>query len=160
LLTAIAARALFPAAHAEELPVIRNRQLLVDGKPYLALGGELHNSSASNSDYMQPVWDKLKAMRVRTVVSTVSWEDFEPQEGRYDYALIDAQIAQARKHNLRLVLIWFGAFKNASSTYAPTWVRANPARFPVPLRGDSSQRPSPIPAPCPSLCCRFSRPNC
>lgn len=130
LLTAIAAGALFPAAHAEELPVIRNRQLLVDGKPYLALGGELHNSSASNSDYMQPVWDKLKAMHVRTVVSTVSWEDFEPQEGRYDYALIDAQIAQARKHNLRLVLIWFGAFKNASSTYAPTWVRANPARFP------------------------------
>ncbi|MDR6513177.1 hypothetical protein J2792_004069 [Novosphingobium capsulatum] len=129
-LMALATVALLPDAHAEELPVIRHRQLHVDGKPYLALGGELHNSSASDPEYMQGVWDQLKAMHVRTVVSTVSWEDFEPHEGHFDYTLIDTQIAQARQHDLRLVLIWFGAFKNATSTYAPTWVRANPGRFP------------------------------
>lgn len=130
LLLTMATATLIPNAHADELPIIKNRQLLVDGKPFLAIGGELHNSSASNSDYMKPVWDKLQAMHVGTVVSTVSWEDFEPQEGHYDYRLIDTQIAQARQHGMRLVLIWFGAFKNAGSTYAPTWVRANPERFP------------------------------
>ena len=118
------------AAGADSLPVIRHRQLLVDGKPYLAIGGELHNSSASSSDYMEPIWDKLQKMHVRTVVGTVSWEDFEPVEGEYDYKAVDAQIAQARRHDMRLVLIWFGAFKNASSTYAPTWVRGDAARFP------------------------------
>lgn len=118
------------AATAEPLPTLRDRQLLVDGKPYLALGGELHNSSASSPDYMTPVWDKLQAMHVRTVVSTVSWEDSEPKEGRFDFSLVDAQIAEARKRGMRLVLIWFGAFKNASSTYAPTWVRADTSRFP------------------------------
>ena len=117
-------------ACADSLPVIHNRQLLVDGKPYLAIGGELHNSSASSPEYMQPIWDKLQKMHVRTVVGTVSWEDFEPVEGQYDYTAVDAQIAQARRHDMRLVLIWFGAFKNASSTYAPTWVRGNATRFP------------------------------
>lgn len=130
LLLAIAAMPLMPVAHANDLPTIKNRQLLVDGKPYLALGGELHNSSASSPEYMGPIWARLQAMHVRTVVSTVSWEDFEPSEGHYDYHLIDAQVAQARQHGMRLVLIWFGAFKNASSTYAPSWVRADSARFP------------------------------
>ncbi|RZF59104.1 glycoside hydrolase [Sphingomonas populi] len=104
--------------------------MLVDGKPFLAIGGELHNSSASSSEYMEPIWDKLQQMHVRTVVGTVSWEDFEPVEGTFDYAAVDAQIAQARRRDMRLVLIWFGAFKNASSTYAPSWVRRDVARFP------------------------------
>ncbi|MEG3175397.1 DUF5597 domain-containing protein [Sphingomonas sp. RB3P16] len=127
LLWALAAAS--PAA-AGDLPVIKNRQLIVDGKPYLALGGELHNSSASSVAYMEPIWDKLQRMHVRTVIGTVSWEDFEPSEGRFDYTAVDAQIAQARRHDMRLVLIWFGAFKNASSTYAPIWVRRDTSRFP------------------------------
>ncbi|MEO7383990.1 MAG: DUF5597 domain-containing protein [Novosphingobium sp.] len=126
----IAALLVGVAAAAEPLPTLRDRQLLVDGQPYLALGGELHNSSASSPDYMIPVWDKLQAMHVRTVVSTVSWEDSEPEEGQFDFNPVDAQIAEARKRDMRLVLIWFGAFKNASSTYAPAWVRADTSRFP------------------------------
>lgn len=118
------------AVYAEPLPQIRNGQLVVNGQPYLALGGELHNSSASSPDYMQPIWDKLQSMHVQTVVSTVSWEDFEPEEGRFDYTALDAQLAEARKRDMRIVLIWFGAFKNATSTYTPTWVRANKKRFP------------------------------
>ncbi|OYU35785.1 MAG: glycoside hydrolase [Novosphingobium sp. PASSN1] len=107
-----------------------NRQLLVDGKPYLALGGELHNSSASSPEYMKPIWDKLEAMHVRTVVGTASWEDSEPEQGKFDFRLVDAQMAEARKRNMRLVLIWFGAFKNAASTYAPGWVRNDPRHYP------------------------------
>ncbi|MGO4166270.1 GH35 family beta-galactosidase [Novosphingobium sp. YAF33] len=129
-LSATAILAVIPAASAQQLPVIRDNQLLVDGKPYLALGGELHNSSASSPEYMQPIWDKLQAMHVRTVVGTVSWEDFEPKEGQFDFRAVDAQIAEARKRDMRLVLIWFGAFKNAASTYAPSWLRSNERRFP------------------------------
>lgn len=129
-LIAGAALAMTDSASAETPPTIKNRQLLVDGKPYLALGGELHNSSASSPEYMAPIWDKLQAMHVKTVIGTVSWEDFEPKEGVFDYSTLDAQIAEAAKRDMRLVIIWFGAFKNATSTYAPHWVRANTRRFP------------------------------
>lgn len=117
-------------AKTEPLPVIKNRQLIVDGKPYLALGGELHNSSASSAEYMLPIWDKLKAMNVSTVISTISWDTVEQKEGQFDFRLVDAQIAEARKRDMRIVLIWFGGFKNAASTYTPSWVRQDSKRFP------------------------------
>lgn len=105
-------------------------QLIVDGKPYIFMGGELHNSSASSPAYMKPVWDKLDKMNVRSIIGTVSWSDVEAQEGRFDFATVDAQIAEAQTRDMRLTLIWFGAFKNAASTYAPGWVRSDERRFP------------------------------
>ena len=30
-------------------------QLMVDGKPFLMLAGELHNSSSSSTEYMKPI---------------------------------------------------------------------------------------------------------
>ncbi|MGD0499633.1 MAG: DUF5597 domain-containing protein [Bryobacteraceae bacterium] len=107
------------------------KHMFVDGKPFLMLAGELHNSSASSVEYMKPIWDKLAAMNLNTVIGTVSWELVEPEEGKFDFSLVDAQIAAARKHNLRLALIWFATWKNANADYAPLWVKKNPKRFPV-----------------------------
>jgi hypothetical protein len=105
-------------------------QLLVDGNPWIALGGEVHNSSVSNSRHIAPLFDKLSKMHLNTVVTPVYWELLEPEEGRFDFTLVDDQIRQARKHGMRLVLLWFGTIKNAKSTYAPQWVRADLKRFP------------------------------
>jgi hypothetical protein len=105
-------------------------QWIVDGKPWIALGGEVHNSNASNSRAMAPLFDKLSKMHLNTVVTPVYWELTEPEEGRFDFTLVDDQIRQARKHGMRLVLLWFGTIKNAKSTYAPEWVRADQKRFP------------------------------
>jgi len=120
--------------HAAPLPALvetgKTTQLHVDGKPFLMLAGELHNSSASSAAYMAPLWPKLKAMHLNTVVSTLSWDMVEPVEGRYDFTALDSQLTAARANGLRLVMIWFGSFKNARSTYAPGWVRADQARFP------------------------------
>ena len=121
-------------AHAAPLPVIEKRgnatQLIVDGKPYLVLGGELHNSSASSVEYMAPIWPRLKQMNLNTVLSTVCWDMVEPEEGRYDFSNLDRQLDAARAQGLRLGIVWFGAYKNARSTYAPGWVRRDTARFP------------------------------
>ena len=68
---------------------IRDR-LFVDNQPYIMLAGELHNSSASSVEYMKPIWDKLGAMHLNTVIGTVSWELIEPEEGRFDFSLVDA----------------------------------------------------------------------
>jgi hypothetical protein len=107
------------------------KHMFVDGKPYIMLAGELHNSSASSIEYMKPVWNKLTALHLNTVVSTVSWELIEPAEGKFDFSLIDAQIREAQKRNIHIVLIWFGSWKNGDSTYPPLWVKTNPERFPV-----------------------------
>ncbi|MFJ4175366.1 DUF5597 domain-containing protein [Microbacterium sp. NPDC089696] len=105
-------------------------QLVVDGRPYLALGGELHNSSTSSPEYMAPVWDRLGAAGIRTLISVASWQLVEPEEGVFDFTAVDDQIAQARARGIRLVLLWFGAYKNADSAYAPRWVRSDEDRFP------------------------------
>lgn len=121
-------------AQAQSLPHVERRgeaiQLIVDGEPYVALGGELHNSSPSSPAYMAPIWERLVRNDVRTVIGAASWELVEPAEGRFDFAAVDDQIRQARARGIRLVLIWFGAYKNAESTYAPSWVRRDEARFP------------------------------
>lgn len=117
-----------------ELPHLKQTgstmQMIVDGKPYLMLAGELHNSSASSSSYMQPLWEKLKGLNLNTVIGTVSWELIEPVEGQFDFASVDSEIQAARDHGFHLVLIWFGTWKNASSSYVPLWVKRDPERFP------------------------------
>src|SRR5579883_1641603 len=55
-------------------------RLIVDGKPFIVIGGELHNSSASSLDYMEPIWPRLRRLNLNTVLATVSWELLEPQE--------------------------------------------------------------------------------
>ncbi|HEX7857745.1 MAG TPA: DUF5597 domain-containing protein [Sphingobium sp.] len=121
-------------AQAKELPRLQRNghalQLMVDGAPYLMLSGELHNSSPSSPSYMAPIWDKLQRSHVRTVIGAASWELVEPVEGQFDFAAVDDQIRQAQAHGMKLVLIWFGGYKNAQSTYAPSWVRKDEARFP------------------------------
>ena len=64
------------------------------------------------------------------MIGAASWAQVEPVEGSFDFSTVDAQVEAARARGLRLVLIWFGAFKNAASTYAPGWVRRDVGRFP------------------------------
>lgn len=104
--------------------------LQVDGKPYLLLGGELANSSASDRGYMAARWDSLRAMHINTVLMPVSWELIEHEEGRFDFAMVDGLIADARKHDIRIVILWFGSWKNSMSSYVPAWVKGDNRRFP------------------------------
>jgi len=121
-------------AQTAPLPQIRQngavKHFFVDDKPFIMLSGELHNSSPSSIEYMRPIWDKLSALHLNTVIGAVSWELVEPKEGKFDFSLVDDQINQARQRNMRLVLIWFATWKNAGSSYSPEWVRADPKRFP------------------------------
>lgn len=106
------------------------RQLFVDGRPFIVLGGEVDNSSASSVSYMAPIWTRARAEGVNTLLVPLEWDQLEAAEGRFDFTLVDALIGQAARHDMRLGLLWFGAFKNARSTYTPSWVRADRSRFP------------------------------
>jgi hypothetical protein len=104
-------------------------QLLVDGQPFLMLGGQAHNSSASNAADLKPVWDSLVAMHANTAEVPIYWELVEPQPGQYDFHVVDDVIHGARDHGLRLVLLWFGTWKNGAMTYTPGWIKEEPSKY-------------------------------
>ncbi len=105
-------------------------QLIVDGKPFLALAGELTNNGATSHPMMEPIWPQLVASNLNTVLVGVSWAQFEPEEGKFNYAQVDGVIAKARENNLHIIFIWFASWKNGTSSFAPYWVKKDYTRFP------------------------------
>ena len=68
-------------------------QLIVDGRPFLALSGELNNTISSNLEYMKTVWPMLaKRVHLNTVLTGMAWNWLEPEEGKYDFSIADAAI--------------------------------------------------------------------
>ncbi|HUV69391.1 MAG TPA: DUF5597 domain-containing protein [Terracidiphilus sp.] len=137
------------SAQATTAPHLEKRgvatQLIVDGKPFLMLSGELHNSSSSDLEYMKPIWPKLRATGLNSVVTPLSWELIEPKEGAYDFALVDGLIDQARHENQKIVFLWLASWKNGMSSYAPVWVKQDTSRFPrVVERGNPVEILSPM----------------
>jgi beta-galactosidase GanA len=80
------------------------------------LAGELNNDSSSSLDYMKPIWPKLVQAKLNTVLAPVSWAQIEPEEGKFDFTVLDGVIHGAREHNLRLALLWFASWKNGLSS--------------------------------------------
>jgi len=105
-------------------------QLIVNQKPFLIRGGELGNSSATSMESMETIWQKLVDMNLNTVLTPIYWELIEPQEGKFDFQLVDDLILRARKENLKLVFLWFGSWKNSMSSHAPAWVKLNQKKYP------------------------------
>ena len=100
-------------------------QLRLHGEPFVILGGELANSSASSADYMDArhTWRTLREAGLNTVLAPVYWELIEPEEGRFDFSTVDYLLSSARAEDLHLVLLWFGTWKNSMSCYVPAWVK-------------------------------------
>jgi beta-galactosidase GanA len=92
-------------------------QLIVQGQPWLVLGCELGNSTSSSRAYLAPYWQKLKDAGVNTVLAVVSWEQTEPEEGRFDFTVVDNLLEDARQNGMKLALLWFGSWKNGITSY-------------------------------------------
>lgn len=116
------------------LPSLEQRgaatQLIVDGQPWLIRGGEIANTASSSLPYMETVWPKLTRLNLNTVLVAVAWAWVEPEEGKFEFTLVDALLDGARRHNQRVIFLWFGSWKNGISSFAPAWVKADQQRFP------------------------------
>lgn len=133
-----AASLVHPASAAEAPKMIQQDgryALMVDGKPFFILGGQIHNSSAWPSELPQ-VWESMAAMHANTVEAPVYWEQLEAEQGKFDFTNVDAIVDGARAHNLHVVLLWFGTWKNGNMHYVPTWVKTDTQRFPRVIRAD------------------------
>ena len=104
-------------------------QMVVKGKPFMMLAGEVYNSSASDSTYMASTMTKLKNANFNTVFVPVSWELIEPIEQQYNFSSIDQLISIARRNNLKLVFLWLATWKNGISPYAPIWLMQNTEKY-------------------------------
>ncbi|MGN6298162.1 MAG: GH35 family beta-galactosidase [Ginsengibacter sp.] len=124
----------YSKSYSQSIPHLQKKgttqQLIVDGKPFLILGGELGNSTASSLDYMRPFWGKFKMMNLNTILVPAYWDLIEPKEGKFDFILIDSILHISRENNLKVILLWFGSWKNSMSCYAPAWIKTNEERYP------------------------------
>ncbi|MBB4153612.1 hypothetical protein GGQ80_001514 [Sphingomonas jinjuensis] len=118
---------------AEEMPRLERRDgrtmLRVDGKPFFILAAQLHNSSAW-PDELPRAWPAAEALAANTIEAPVYWEQVEATQGRYDFGHVDALVAKARATNKRLILLWFGTWKNGQAHYVPAWMKADPVTYP------------------------------
>jgi len=102
--------------------------LLVDGAPFLMLGAQSTNS-ADWPATLPKVWPAIEYLHANTLETPIYWEQFEPKQGQFDYSAVDTILAQAREHDVRLVLLWFGTWKNGSQHYMPEWMKLDPKRY-------------------------------
>jgi len=138
-------------AQAKEQPIPRivkqdgRYALLVDDAPYFILGAQVNNSSGWPAMLPQ-VWPAIEFMHANTVEIPVYWEQFEPQPGQFDYRVVDTLLAQAREHQVHLVLLWFATWKNGSQHYMPEWMKLDPERYAhvIDEQGRAVDSPSPF----------------
>jgi hypothetical protein len=129
-------------AKDNDLPAIVKTEsgyrFLVDGKPFIALGAQLWNSS--DWPYiLEKEWPQLKELHANTLEAPVYWQNIEPQPGVYHFSELDSLILGARREGLRVVLLWFGSYKNGSSQYAPEWVLTHPEKYPRMLNASGEE---------------------
>ena len=115
--------------------------LMVDGAPFLVLGAQINNSSAWPAS-MPKVWPTMESLHVNTVEAPIYWEILEPKQGQFDYGQVDMLLAQAREHHVRLVLLWFGTWKNGSGHYTPDWIKLDNAKYPRVVNQEGRNRDS------------------
>ena len=113
--------------------------LIVDGAPFLILGAQCHNSSAWPA-MLPKVWPAIDYLHANTLEIPIYWEQFEPEPGKFDTSVVDTILKQAREHNVRLVLLWFGTWKNGSSHYIPLWMKSQPDKYPRIIGKDGPPR--------------------
>jgi len=146
LITIILGFSQIAIAQKKNIPHLENIngsvQLIVNDEPFTMLAGELHNSSTGSEHYMQPIWQLMAEKNLNTVIAPISWELIEPEEGKFDFSILDSAIMGARKEGLKLVLIWFGSWKNGKSMYTPEWVKSNTKRFPLAEDGEGGSMAS------------------
>ncbi|GGX79780.1 DUF5597 domain-containing protein [Pseudoduganella dura] len=120
-------------AIAGELPRVVSKDgrhaLMVDGAPYLILGAQAHNSS-NYPKALPKVWAAVADAQANTLEIPIAWEQVEPVEGRFDFSFVDTLVKEAREKDVRLVLLWFGTWKNTAPAYLPEWVKFDNRRFP------------------------------
>jgi hypothetical protein len=120
--------------------------LVLDGQPFLLLGGQALNESAENTEGMERVWKALTRVHANAAIVPIWWKLIEPEPGRFDFSQLDMIINGARRNGLRLVILWFGTWKNGEIDYAPDWIKSDRITYPraIGFKGEELNTLSPF----------------
>jgi hypothetical protein len=115
-------------------------KMMVNGKPFLIIGGEFHNSTSSSIGHMDKtgIWGTIAKGNYNTIIASASWELVEPAEGKFNFDEIDYLINNARENDVKIVLIWFASWKNGISSYIPGWVKRDQGKYPLVQTSDGA----------------------
>ncbi|WP_430611746.1 DUF5597 domain-containing protein [Enterococcus sp. DIV0876] len=101
-------------------------QIINKNKKQFFLAGEVHNSSASSIEYMEKmVWRRIDQLAINTLLIPIYWELFEPQQGVFDYSLLENHLKNAADKKVQVIFLWYGLWKNGLSTYVPQWMKVD-----------------------------------
>ncbi|MDE7015111.1 MAG: beta-galactosidase, partial [Kineothrix sp.] len=127
---------------AAELVKKENRELLyVDGQPFLILSFQLDCDSCYDCNTIHTLMKNAKKMGCTGISLLLYWRLVEPEEGKYRMDILRSMIDSAEELDLRIVLVWFGSYKNGCMHYAPDWVIRDRERFARARRADGSGLP-------------------
>ena len=155
LLAAFAATLVIGTVQAQvaERPIPRLVQkdgrfaLFVDDAPFLILGVENQDLGLESTWPAHPKeWAAMEYLHANTIEIPIYWDQIEEKPGQFNFSSIDRLLAEARQHNVRLILLWFATWKNGSDHYLPQWVKLDPTKHPniVGRNGQPVDSPSPI----------------
>ncbi len=144
LLVAWLAAVALPAAGARpEMPQMHDlngrKAFFIDGGPFLILGLQWDCDTPFAREISDPLYAPAAKMGCNTAVLPLYWREIEPEEGKYDVSGLDHRIELARRHGLRVVLVWFASYKNGCLNYAPDFVKAGTGRFRRAHRADGTE---------------------
>lgn len=114
-------------------------RIMVQGKPFLSIGGQSHNSSSYELNKMEPTWNSIRAIHGNTLATPIPWDAWEPVEGEFNKKFVTDLIDEARRQDIKLSLLWFGTWKNGTMQYCPAWVKRDKERFQRCLHKDGTE---------------------
>ena len=106
-----------------------NSLFRVNGKPFFSIGGQTNNSTSYSRDKVRHAMATANRVGLNTIAAPVYWELLEPREGEFDFSQLEMLLEEARNHGLKLVVLWFGTWKNGNSHYVPQWLKEDTRRF-------------------------------
>lgn len=106
------------------------KMLFVDDEPFIILSLQWDCDGCFSKDIMEPLFPELPKMGCNSSAMPLYWKEVEPEEGKFYLELLKYRIDRSRELGLKIVLLWFGSFKNSCMQYCPDWVKENIGRFP------------------------------
>ena len=150
LSTARAAAERSAAQTGRPIPRLEHRDgrfdLMVDGRPFLILGGQAMNESVIKPEDRARIFEALTGLHANTGIVPIHWGVIEPRPGTFDFTMVDDLINHARESGVRLVLLWFGTWKNGEMAYTPQWLKDDRTTYrrAIGFKGEELQTITPL----------------
>ena len=116
--------------HRAEIREYRNRRrIFIDGAPFLVLGIQFDFLNCTRVEDFDYLFEHAVTMGVNTVFFPVRWFVVEPEEGRYDWTVLDHALKRCKEKGLKMSVLWFGTNQGGSINPAPDWMKKDTKRF-------------------------------